>query len=142
MKQTLLLTVISLLFIIPCAAQRNSQKSVSTPKAERFALIPYPDATEMSIRISRFVKVLRKKPTAKAYVIVYPGGEYQMEFAKAILRRSGEQLKENKIASSRIVLLEGGFREHNMAELFIVPKGAVPPIPTPTVDEKGATLKP
>ncbi len=142
MKQTLLLTVISLLFIIPCAAQRNSQKSVSTPKAERFALITYPDHSEMSIRISQFVKVLKKKPTAKAYIIVYPGGEYQVERAKALLRRSGEHLKEKRIASSRIVLLEGGFREYNMAELFIVPKGAVPPVPTPRVDEKGATLKP
>lgn len=134
MKRNLLLTVLIVLFIIPCAAQRNSQKSVSTPKAESFALIPYPDHTEMEIRISGFVKVLRKKPTAKAYVIVYPGGEYQVKLAKALLRRSGEHLKEKRIASSRIVLLEGGFREYNMAELFIVPKGAVPPVPTPTVD--------
>jgi hypothetical protein len=83
MKHTLLLTVI--LFIVPCVAQRNSRKSVSTPKVERIYIIPYPDHTEMSIRICRFVKVLRKKPTAKSYVIVYPGDEYQVEFAKAIL---------------------------------------------------------
>jgi hypothetical protein len=135
MKRIILLTVSVLLFVIPSSAQRNSQKSVSTPRTLRVEIIPYPDPTEMSIRISRFIKVLRKYPKAKVYVIVYPESEYQVEGARGLLRGAKERLKEKGIASKRIVLLEGMFREITTAELYIVPKGGIPPVPTPIIEK-------
>jgi len=72
MKQTLILTVFLLLFVISCAAQSNSQKSVSTPKAQKVAEVLYFCNTELNMRIGGFVKILRKTPSAKVYVIVYP----------------------------------------------------------------------
>jgi hypothetical protein len=37
------------------------------------------------------------------------------------------------IDQSRIVVLNGGFREEDCVELWIIPRGATPPQPTPTV---------
>lgn len=141
MKQTLILTVFLLLLVISCAAQSNSQKSVSTPKAQKVAEVLYFCNTELDMRIGGFVKILRKTPSAKVYVIVYPNPKI-VEWAGYLVSNTRSMLKERKIAPNRIVLLEGGFREDTTAEFFIVPEGAVPPVPTPTLDDKGIALKP
>ncbi len=141
MKQTLILTGHILLFVISCAAQRDSQKSVSTPKAKKVAEVLYFCNTELSMRIGGFVKVLRKKPSAKAYVIVYANPKI-VEWAGYLISNTRRMLKEAKIAPNRIILLEGGFREDTTAEFFIVPKGAVPPVQTSTVDANGIILNP
>lgn len=140
MKQTIILTVFLLLFVISCPAQSNSQKSVHTPKVQKVAEVLYTCNTELDIQIGRFVKVLNKQPSAEVYVIVYSNPKIA-EWADYLISNTTRKLKERKIAPNRIVFLEGGFREYTTAEFFIVPKGAVPPIPTPSIDAKGIALK-
>ncbi len=143
MKQKLLLTILILVFVIHCAAQRNTQKSATAPRAQMVKQLTFSDLTELSIHIERFAKTLRKKPIAKAYVIVYERrltNEY-MQPASFILDFAKRELRRAKIASNRIVGTEGGFREDLMVELFIVPRGAVLPVPTPTIDAKGINFK-
>ena len=141
MKQTLLLIVLVIMFVIPCAAQGNSPKSISVPKAEKITEILYFCNTELGMGIARFGKVLRKKPTAQAYIIVYANPKI-VEYGGYLISNAKRMLQEEKIAQNRIFIIEGGFREDTTAEFFIVPKGAVPPVPTPTIDEKGVALKP
>jgi hypothetical protein len=140
MKQTLKLTFVLLLFVIPCAAQGNSQKSVLVPKAEKIIEVLYFCNTELSMGIAKFVKVLRKKPSAKAYVIVYANPKIA-EYADALIRNTKWKFQERKIAENRIVIIEGGFREDTTAEFFIVPKGAAPPVPAPSSNEKDIASK-
>jgi hypothetical protein len=45
-----------------------------------------------------------------------------------------------KYDTSRITIVKGGFREYNTVDSWIVPPGAEPPKPTPTVDEKFVTI--
>lgn len=137
MKQTLLITVLILLFVTSCAAQSDSQKSVSALKAKKFGEMLYFCNTELDMRIGGFVKILRKNPSTKAYIIVYANPKI-VEWAEALVRNTRSKLEERKIDPNRIVFLEGGFREDTTAEFFIVPKGAIPPVPTPIVDEKVA----
>lgn len=141
MKQILLLTTLILLLVISCAAQSNLQESISTPKTQKVAEVLYSCNTELDIQIGRFVKVLRKNAVAKVYVIVYPNPRI-VEWAGYLISNTRRMLNERNIAPSRIVLIEGGFREGTTIEFFIVPKGAIPPVSTPTVDEKGIILKP
>ncbi len=146
MKQTLILTLLILFFVISCAAQSNSKKSVSAPKAQRLDVIPCSDGTELSMRRAPLIKALRKKPTTKAYIIIYPSADYMAENARALLNFARLRFDRSKITLSRIILLEGGIRKDEgcglITELFIVPKGAVPPLPTPIVDDKRIPLKP
>lgn len=129
MKQFLLLTIIVCMFVIPCVAQSNAQKSVIPPKAQKVTEVLYVCNTELDMRITEFVKALRKKPGAKAYVIVYANPEIA-EYADFLISNTKRMLQERKITSDRIVILEGGFREYTTAEFFIVPKGALSPVPT------------
>ncbi|HZI00719.1 MAG TPA: hypothetical protein VEX63_06205 [Flavisolibacter sp.] len=93
------------------------------------------------MKIARFVNELKKTRGAKAYVIVYADPK-MAENVTYLIRNTNWMFQKRKIAPDRIVLLKGGFREHTTAEFFIVPKGAVPPVPTPTIDDKGMTLRP
>lgn len=143
MRQNFLLPVIILLFVIPCVGQRNPQKSAAAQEAQKVTEIPFTDNTELSIHIERFVKVLRKKPGSKAYVIVYeryPTIEY-LKSASSVLSFAKSEFERYKIPSSRVVGIEGGLREDLMIELFIVPKGAALPSVTPTIDTKRDKLK-
>jgi hypothetical protein len=138
-RQNFLLPVFILLFVIPCVGQRNPRKSSPAPKARKVIEIPFTDHSELSIQIGRFVKVLRKKPGSKAFVIVYeryPIVEY-LKSASHVLSFAKSVFERYKIPPSRIVGIEGGFREVLMIELFIVPKGATPPVATPTIITKG-----
>ena len=43
-------------------------------------------------------------------------------------------VKKRNLDAQRVMVLDGGFREEPMTELWIVPSGATPPQATPTVD--------
>jgi hypothetical protein len=102
-----------------------------------------------------FADALRKQPHALAYIIAYEG--YRVETLeeedasgrKRSWRRSridpqGTAWKELRdkqaglekkygISPSRVKLVAGGYRKWREVELWIVPRGARPPIPTPEV---------
>jgi hypothetical protein len=46
-----------------------------------------------------------------------------------------------RIEDSRIVVVNGGYRENLMAELWIVPSGAKLPEPTPTLTERNIRFR-
>lgn len=140
MKLTLLLSILIILFVFPCAAQRNSRKSASIQKARKLVEIQFSDNTELSIKMGRLLVALRKDSTAKAYVIVYERRRaYDCLISADTVRRNAESMLEREnIDPDRIVVVDGGFREDLMVELFIVPKGAAPPVPTPTFEPSKA----
>jgi hypothetical protein len=74
------------------------------------------------------------------YVIVYANPKIA-EMGDALIRNTKWMFQERKIAENRIVIIEGGFREDTTAEFFIVPKGAAPPVPTPSSNEKDIASK-
>ncbi|MFL6256445.1 MAG: hypothetical protein ACJ74T_15685 [Pyrinomonadaceae bacterium] len=44
------------------------------------------------------------------------------------------------IAPERLVIVDGGFREELTVKIVIVPAGATPPAPTPTVDPREVVI--
>ncbi|HEV7744838.1 MAG TPA: hypothetical protein VGO56_07570 [Pyrinomonadaceae bacterium] len=101
---------------------------------------------DMKARMDNLGVELQNDPTATTYVIAYAGrasrvGQADLlgDFALTYLT------KDRGIDRSRITIVNGGFREEDCLELFIVPSGATPPVATPTVqagDVRPATTYP
>jgi hypothetical protein len=70
------------------------------------------------------------------YVIAYAGRGNVRGYAYTALKRLRAQFVTNGIPTARIATIDGGFREQPAFELWVVPEGAEPPRPTPTVDRK------
>ena len=92
-------------------------------------------------RVEAFATALKNNPGAQGYILSYDG---QRDVAGAA-RSAGERaqaylVKERGIEADRIVTVEGGFKEKLTIELWVVPTGATPPKPEPTIDP--ATLEP
>ncbi len=134
MRQTLLLSVLLLLFLVPCLAQTNSQNSTSTPQARKFDefVFTYGNYKE---HIARFAEALKNEPTAKGYIIAYDGRVFRQSssWANYNINDIRYYLNDYKFSPKRIVTIKGGLKEKQDVELFIVPKGAAPPIPSPTL---------
>lgn len=92
-----------------------------------------------------YAEALKKKPDARAFIIAYE--QYckdecshgvvlrdQRGTAERMLKHEKEILvKRYGISALRIVTVKGGYRMYRKAELWIVPKGADTPVPSPTV---------
>ena len=77
---------------------------------------------------------LQGEPTASAYIIVYGGRSSRAGQADQLGARARDYLVTQRgLDPSRIVVVNGGFREQDCVEFWIVPSGATPPQPTPTV---------
>jgi hypothetical protein len=99
-------------------------------------------------RLDNFAVQLQNEPDAQGYIIFYEGRRYGYCYkyrpriprrgeAKARVARIKPYLVETRgFDANRIVVINGGYREEWTAELWIVPKGANPPKPTPTLTEK------
>lgn len=94
--------------------------------------------------LDEYVALIKKEPNAIAYVILYPEySSYGNENGKTITRRDSvrktnlvkaniikDLTKKHKLSLSRIRLINGGYRDYRQIELWILPKGVVPPAAT------------
>jgi hypothetical protein len=92
-------------------------------------------------RLDNFAIELQNDPTAEGYLTCYGG---RRGYAGEALRRC-ERAKEyvanvRGIEASRLVTVDGGFREDLTVKLVLVPAGAKPPQPTPTVDPREVVI--
>lgn len=93
---------------------------------------------------------LQNTPGATLYIIYYGGRLHRHPWChspQTRLPRRGEAdaraarlkpyiVNTRGIAVGRVITINGGYREAWEADVWIVPKGAVAPRPTPTVDPK------
>lgn len=89
---------------------------------------------DQKARLDNLAVTLQNDPTATTYVIAYGGRTSRIGQAELLGTRARDYLVTNRgIDASRITVLNGGFREEDCVELWMVPSGATPPQPTPTV---------
>lgn len=89
---------------------------------------------DQKARLDNLAVELQNDPSTTAYIITYAGRGSRAGEANRLGARSLEYLAGQRgIDKSRIVVLNGGYREQNCVELWIVPRGATPPQPRPTV---------
>lgn len=77
---------------------------------------------------------LQNDPSTTSYIIAYAGRTSRAGQADRLLARAKDYLVgKRRVDPARLVTLNGGYREEDCVELWIVPQGATPPQATPTV---------
>jgi hypothetical protein len=89
---------------------------------------------DQKARLDNLAVELQNDPTATTYVIAYGGRTSRIGQADFLGDRARNYLVAQRgIDQSRITNMNGGFREEDCVELWIIPSGATPPQPSPTV---------
>ena len=89
---------------------------------------------DQKARLDNLAVELQNDPSATTYVIAYGGRTSRIGQADFLGDRARKYLMTDRgIDQSRITVMNGGFREEDCVELWIIPSGATPPQATPTV---------
>jgi hypothetical protein len=137
-------------------APRASAQTNEARKLEEFSLIHCGDILRQAGNAGR---ILQEQPEAKIYFIYYEGKYYR---SYKTTSKGLEQINSNpvrgaalnrtkaiplvmtrylRVPRERIVLIDGGYRGQYEVEIWIVPNGAAPPQPTPTLTRKDIKFK-
>lgn len=89
---------------------------------------------DQKARLDNLAVELQNDPSTRGYVIAYGGRMSPVGQVEKLMSRAREYLVTQRgIDASRLVVVNGGFREDDSVELWVVPSGAAAPQPTPTV---------
>ena len=89
---------------------------------------------DQKARLDNLAVELQNDPSVYAHIIAYGGRTSPIQQVEKLMTRARDYLiNERGIDGSRIVTVNGGFREGDSVELWIVPSGAAAPRATPTV---------
>jgi hypothetical protein len=96
---------------------------------------------DQKARLDNLAVELQNDPSVYAHIIAYGGRTSPVGQVNRLMTRARDYLvNERGIDNSRIVVVNGGYREGDSVELWIVPTGASAPRATPTV--QAGDLKP
>ncbi|MEA3013042.1 MAG: hypothetical protein QOD42_1587 [Sphingomonadales bacterium] len=111
--------------------------NITPPK--RFDEFPSIAFDDDKARLDNLAIELQNNPGAIGYVVAYAGRGSRAGEADRMGRRAVDYLTTARgIGRGRLVFINGGHRESNTFELWVVPQGAEPPRPTPTVSAEQA----
>jgi hypothetical protein len=89
---------------------------------------------DQKARLDNLAVELQNDPTTTGYIIAYGGRTSPIGQVERLMTRARDYLIQQRgIDASRLVIVNGGFREYDSVELWIVPSGAAPPRATPTI---------
>ena len=89
---------------------------------------------DQKARLDNLAVELQNDPSLTGYIIAYGGRTSPMGRVEILMTRARDYLtNERAMDGSRVVIVNGGFREGDSVELWLVPRGATVPRATPTV---------
>jgi len=89
---------------------------------------------DQKARLDNLGVELQNQPSSTTYIIAYGGRSSRVGQADMLGARARDYLVTNRlIDGSRVTVINGGYREEDCVELWIVPTGATPPQATPTL---------
>lgn len=98
---------------------------------------------DQKARLDNLAIELQNDPSSTGYIHAYGGRTSPVGEADRLGARAKDYLvSQRRIDAARIVLVNAGFREDNCVELWIVPSGAAPPQPRPTLQPSEARPAP
>lgn len=122
------------------SAQKNSValKFDEFDDASNIQFYPFEELT-LSQRIERFIRQIKQERGIKVYLIYYRARkENNLNSSKSsswAVETSSEIRYKTKLKDEDIISIDGGYKERNTIEYWIVPKNAEPPKPTPSFDK-------
>jgi hypothetical protein len=123
------------------SCRQTSQVATNIPPVEKRVVVGREFDTccscsydDLKARLDNLAVELQNDPSTTTYIFAYGGRTSPSGQAGRLLARSRDYLITDRgIDDSRIVQVNGGFREEDCVEVWIVPRGATPPRPSPTV---------
>lgn len=114
-----------------CLIQESASVKIIAPavKFGEFGELESKETTENLKVLANFLS----QTTDNLYLIAYAGRKSERGYAVMRMRKMKEELEFNGLAPRRTIPMDGGFRDEPMFEFWIVPVGAEPPRPSPTV---------
>jgi hypothetical protein len=89
---------------------------------------------DQKARLDNLAVELQNEPTTRAYIIAYGGRTSPVGQVERLITRARDYLVTARgISASRLSVVNGGYREADSVELWVVPSGAAAPQATPTV---------
>jgi hypothetical protein len=89
---------------------------------------------DLKARLDNLAVELQNDPSTTSYIIAYGGRTSRVGQADRLGARAHDYtVKQRGVDPSRIVVVNGGFKEEDCVDLWVVPSGAKPPHPSPTV---------
>ena len=133
----------------PACAQSAQAVSIITPIEKKVIVAQeYDECNSCSLndqkaRLDNLAVELQNDPSLRAYIIAYGGRMSPLGQVEKLMSRAREYLVAHRgIDASRLTVVNGGFREEDSVEAWLVPSGAAPPQPTPTVQMSEVKPKP
>ena len=124
----------------PACAQSAQAVSIIAPIEKKMIVAQeYDECNNCSLddqkaRLDNLAVELQNDPSTRAYIIAYGGRMSPLGQVERLMKRTRDYLvTQRSIDASRLTVVNGGFREEDSVELWIVPSGAAAPRPTPTV---------
>ena len=122
-----------------CRQTAQASTDILTPipppvEPRKFDEFPNLAFDDQKARLDNLAIQLQNEPNAQGYIIVYAGRNSRPGTAERLGDRARNYLVQQRgIDPSRFVVVNGGSRDSDYFELWIVPQGAQPPQPTPGV---------
>lgn len=89
---------------------------------------------DQKARLDNLAVELQNDPSTRAYIIAYGGRMSPVGQVEKLMTRARDYIiKQRGIDGSRLTVVNGGYREEDSVELWVVPSGAAAPQATPTV---------
>jgi hypothetical protein len=103
-----------------------------TRKLDEYGNISWEDERA---RLDNFTIELMNNPNARGYMTCYGGRVGRVGEARRRCERAKNYVSGYRgVEASRVVTVDGGYKEDLTVELWVVPQGVKPPQATPTVD--------
>jgi hypothetical protein len=122
-----------------CRQSAQSVAVVTAPKKEVIVAREFDECNnctfdDQKARLDNLAVELQNDPSTRAYIIAYGGRNSPIGQVEVLMKRARDYVVEQRgIDASRLVIVNGGFREGDSVELWVVPAGAEVPRATPTV---------
>jgi hypothetical protein len=102
------------------------------PDARKFSEITSIRGVGEKAQLDAFAKILRNLPPYTAIILVYSGRKRRANESSKHAANAKEYLvKEYDLERDRITIVEGGIRDKETLELWLLPIGATLPVPDP-----------
>lgn len=94
------------------------------------------NSSQYSAVVDGLMIELNNEPEMSGYIITYAGRSKGIDGAKRLFAEAKRPFIFRKYDLNRVRIVEGGYREFDSVELWLLPPGAEPPKATPTVDNE------